>query len=239
MGLAVLAGCRAGEGEISAAPPDAGAVAASATAVRFRYAPANAMYRYALTTVTNVGDPNAHTTELDFAVKVTKQADRYIDESTLEKSLVDGAPRRGITPAALSDFKLTSVLDAHGAITSAHGAGTELFVARNAKDLGTSFELPRGAIKPGDTWTRQLGSGADEYTLTYKFVGEQQSGAVRIATFEERASSKKGEKVDQPTLISIDANTGVLLDKVAVTGIPTGPKPTDPVIPVRSEIRLR
>jgi hypothetical protein len=143
-----------------------------------------------------------------------------------------------VTQKDLNAFKLTSVLDSHGIIESSEGHATQLFVGPVAKDLGTSFELPTQALKPGEGWIRNRGTGPDRYTVTFKFVGIQTNGARRVASFEERASSKKGEKVEEPTLISIDADTGVLLDKLAVTTIPTGPKPTDPAIPVRSEIKL-
>jgi len=237
LAIFLLTGCGAREGNLSnLQPADAGVPRApQAVPVNFHYAPQDTTYYYTSTTITNSGGSNSHTSELQFAVKISKGADRYTAEATLEKSLVDGGPTPGITESMLKGFKLTTVLDPHGAITSSERVGTDGFVGQEARDLGTSFSFPNNALKPGDQWNQDRGS----YTVTFKFVGIETSGNRRVAKFEERGSDAQGGKVDQPTLISIDADTGVLIDKVAETVIPSGPNATDPLVPVRSEIKLR
>ena len=237
LAILFLAGCGAREGNLSSVQPTVSGIprAPKSVPVNFLYAPGDTTYHYVSTTVSDVGGSNAHTSELQFAVKISKRADRYTAESTLEASLVDGAPTPGVTESMLKGFKLTTVLDPHGAIVSSQPVGTDGFVAPGAKDLGTSLALPSKALRPGDTWD-EVGVS---YTVTFKFVGIAKNGNRRVANFEETGSDAKGGKVEQPTRISIDADTGVLIDKEAETTITTGGNGAETSIPVRSEIKLR
>ena len=233
----LLAGCGTKEGKLSgvqpkdAEPPSAGNVAP----VTFRYAPQDVIYHYVSTTTTNFSGSNPRTTELQFAVKVSRSADRYTAEATIETSLTDDVPTTGVTESMLRAFKLTTVLDLHGAIVSSQGVGTEGFVGPGAKDLGTSFSFPSTGLKPGQSWNQDRGS----YTVTFKFDGIEKSGNQRVAKFEETASDSQGGRVESPTIILVNPETGVLVDKLAETVIPTGSKPTDPLVPVHSELKLK
>jgi len=232
LGSLLLGGCHVGT--LSPAAAGGNTVASQTAPLKFRYAPPEAVYHYVLTEETNPGGSNSHTTVLQFAVKVSKKSVGFAADTTVEGSLTDGKPTTGITESMIKEFKLTSELDDRGGVVASHGVGLEPFHAAGARDLGNVFRLPPTELKAGDTWSEKRGSGANAYELKFKFVGIEQVGSQRIAKFEERAADKRGGKVEQPTLISVDADTGVLTDKAAQTLLPT-----DPPIPVRSEIRLR
>jgi len=223
----VLGGCRADEGAVSKPMSPESAAKEGYVPVNFRYLPKLQTYRYASTTT------SSHVVERRFAVKVARVADRFVAESTIEASLVDGQPELGVTESMLKAFKLTTTLDPHGAVVSSHAEHTDHFLGPDARDIGFAFELPSNGLKPGDSWTQSRGG----YDVTFTFIGVQSSGSQRLATFEERAKAGN-RKVDIPTKIVVDADTGVLVDKFVETQIPSGPKPTDPLVPVRSEIKL-
>jgi len=237
--LPLLAGAGCREGALAPVGTKDVPRAPQADAVQFRYAPPKATYHYVSTTVTNEGSSDAHKTEIQFAVKVSKRGQGYEAVATVESVLRDGQPGPGITEAMILAFKLTTNLDADGAIVGSSGTGLDKFVGPGARDIGIAMKLPKQPLRPGETWTEERGSGPDRFKVEFKFVELQQAGATHQAKFEERAMDSHGGRVENPTQITIDADTGVLILKSAQMNIPSGPRPTDPPIPIQSEIRLK
>lgn len=227
----LIAGCGLKEGSLST--PNKVDLKVAMKPYYLHYAPKPGQYRYVSTTITNAGAPDSHTSQLEFNVTVTRKADRYTAVATIVSATTDGEPRVGITESMLRDFRLTSIIDPHGVVMSSSGVGTAPFVGKDAKDMGTNFELPSGPLKPGDTWQKKLNG----FTLTFKFDGVDIAGGQALATFEETASGN-GKRDDIPTMITVDADSGVVLEKSVSTEIPSGPDPNAPLVPVSSDLRL-
>lgn len=226
----VLAGC-ASQGKLVDAPKTP--TKDTLTPFNFSFKPKPATYHYVLITTINLNTPAAHTGEQRYAVQLSKRADRYVGVTTIDAALMDGVPQQGITESMLHSFQLTTVITPHGVAESAKGTGLEPFLPSDAKEVGYLFELPSQPLLPGDTWKKKFG----DITKTFKLIGVDSAGGQRLASFEETATGK-GTKVEIPTKITIDADSGLLVDKIAETEIPSGPNHDGPPVSIRSEIKL-
>jgi hypothetical protein len=225
---AYLAGCASHEGGLSSAPVTPPATkpadAAPPKPVTFHYAPDKPEYRYVVLTNETATGGTPRNAELDFTVKVGRKGKQFTNDSTVQ-AVLDG----GVQIASLADkmkvFHVVTTLDGAGKILTSRATAAEGLLPEGSADLGASITLPTKPMLPGEKWVEKIHTGDEDYEATYTFTGIETEGAQRIATFEKLASDVHGAKSLRPTIIKIDADTGVLIDKVAdiVFKDPTNP----------------
>ncbi len=240
--VALLAGCSTHEGNFGAEPDSAPPKAAAKTQpaevkpVAFRYAPDKSEYHYAVFTTQTPTGGTPQTAELDFTVKVAHTAKGFTNESTIQSVTDNGVAAPGAA-AKMKLFRCTTTLDGLGKVLHSSAVGSEGLMSPGVPDLGSSFTLPAKPLLPGASWSETVTDSLGKYVTTYTFVGVETVGNQRIATFEKNATGDEGAHTVRPTTIKVDADTGVLVNRMADITMNTTTPGKD--IMVRFETKLK